>query len=65
MFSVVYDPLPSQEQPLFQKGILYDTFFYSVRAFARVRQHYFSKYLVHGPSPHLKFFGGAVPPVSP
>src|SRR6218665_3335222 len=49
----------------FRKEFLYGTFF--TRTFARIRQHYFSKYWggrVHGPSPHLKF-GGTVPPRSP
>src|SRR6218665_1726993 len=51
MLNVVYDPcmtLSSQEKPLFQKEFLYDTFFYSVRTFSRIRQHYFSKYLGDG-----------------
>jgi len=43
------------------------TFFYSVRTFARIQQHYFSKYWeawMHGPSPTSNF-GGGVPPKSP
>ena len=47
--------LSSQEKPLFQKRIPLWHLFYSVRTFARIRQHYFSKYWgggrMHGQSP--------------
>ena len=44
-----------------------NAFFYSVHTFVRIPQHYFSKYWggsMHGPSPHLKFWGDR-PPSSP
>src|SRR6218665_229526 len=43
-------------------------FFYSVRTFARIRQHYFSKYWgdgCMGPSPTPHIFWGTVPPSHP
>src|SRR6218665_6000 len=59
--------LSSQEKPLFQKKFLDDTyFFYSVRAFAPIRQHYFSKYWGTNawvPPPPQIFWGGR--PASP
>jgi len=36
-------PFPHKNH-YFRKEFLYDTFFYSVRIFARIRQHYFSKH---------------------
>src|SRR6218665_3652120 len=65
MLNVVgYMTLYSQEKPLknhyFRKEFLYDTFVYSVRTFARIRQHYFSKYWgdgYMGRPHHLKFWG--------
>ena len=64
--SMSYMTPSSQEQPLFQKRIPlghYDTFFYSVRTFARIRQHYFSKYWGVGcmGRPHTSIFWGTVP----
>src|SRR6218665_1316395 len=62
-----YMTLSSQEKALFQKSILNDTyFFYSVRAFTPIPQHYFSKYWGDQciGRPHLKFWG-TVPPVPP
>ena len=50
----------------FRTEFLYDTFFYSVRTFARIRQHYFSKYWGGGcmgrSPPHIL---GDRPPQSP
>jgi len=48
------------------KKFLYDTFLCSVRTFARIRQHYFSKYWGDDAwaVPHLKF-GGDRPPSPP
>jgi len=67
MLNVVYDPFPHKKTHYFTKKFLYDTFFYSVRIFARIRQHYFSKYWEDGcmgrPPPQI--FGGTVPPRSP
>ena len=40
------------------------TVFHSVPTFTHIRQHYFSKYWggpMHGPFPHLKFFGSSPP----
>src|SRR6218665_560023 len=60
--------LSSQEKALFQKRIpRRHLFLYSVRAFAPIPQHYFSKYWggpLNGPSPNLKFWG-TVPNGSP
>src|SRR6218665_318184 len=61
--------LSSQEKPLFQKRQFLDkTIFYSVRTFAHIRQHYFSKYWGTNawavPPPQI-FFGGDRPPVPP
>ena len=59
-----YMTLSSREKTLFQKIILDDTFSYSVRAFARIRQTLLLKILggrMHGPSPTSNFFGGRSP----
>jgi len=57
----------SREKPLFSKNnSLITPFLYYLRAFARIRQKLLLKILggrMHGPSPHLKFFGGPSPPV--
>src|SRR6218665_2271759 len=42
--NVVYDPFFTRKTTISVKEFLDDTFFYSVRTFARIRQHYFSKY---------------------
>jgi len=55
--------LSSQEQPLFQTRIPLWHLFYSVRTFARIRQHCFSKYWgdgCMGRAPTSNF-GGTVP----
>src|SRR6218665_2855865 len=55
----------------FRKEFLDDTFFYSVRTFARIRQHYFSKYLGGTDAwtvPPPQILGGPslpIPPTSP
>src|SRR6218665_1970893 len=54
-----YMTLSSQEKPLFHEKIpLRHLFFYSVRAFVPIRQHYFSKYWGTDARavPHLKFW---------
>ena len=60
--------LSSQEKPLFQKRIPWWHLFYSVHTFARIRQHYFSKYWGTDawafPPPHI-FLGGPSPLVPP
>src|SRR6218665_2531433 len=68
VLNVVYDPFFARrttisEDHYFRKEFLDNTFFYSVRAFVPIRQHYFSKYWgrMHGPSPHLKFWGDRPP----
>src|SRR6218665_568359 len=64
MLDVVYDPFLTRKTTLFQKELLYDTFFYSVRTFTHIRQHYFSKYWgvrMHGPSPTSNFWGDRHP----
>jgi len=60
-----YMTLSSQEKPLFQKRIPWWHLFYSVRTFAPIRQHYFSKYWGDGCTgrPPTSNFGGTVPPV--
>src|SRR6218665_478611 len=55
-----YMTLSSREKPLFhKKNFLDNTPFYSVRTFARIRQHNFTKYWGDGcmGRPHLKFWG--------
>ena len=56
---------PQKKNHYFRKDFLYDTFFYSVRTFARIRQHYFSKYWGDGCAgrPPTSNFGETVPPV--
>src|SRR6218665_3272781 len=60
-----YMTISSQEKALFKKRIPpRHLFFYSVRPFAPIPQHYFSKYWggpMHGPFPHLKFWGDRPP----
>src|SRR6218665_1190447 len=60
VLNVVYQsPFLNKNNHYFRKEFLGDTFFYSVRTFARIQQHYFSKYwgdrctsnLLGGPSP--------------
>src|SRR6218665_980728 len=67
LLNVVYDLFFTRKTTISEKNSLITPFFYSVRTFACIRQHYFSKYWggpMHGPSPHLKFWG-TVPPRSP
>ena len=64
MLNVVYDPFLARiNNHYFRKEFLYDTFLKSVRTFARIRQHYFSKYWGDGymcrPPPQI--FGGPSP----
>ena len=63
VLNVVYDPFLTRKTTISEKNSLMTPFFYSVRTFARIGQHYFSKYWGDGcmgrPS-HLKF-GGASP----
>src|SRR6218665_1711781 len=54
MLNVVYDHFLTRKPP----------FFHSVHTFTHIRQHCFSKYWggpMHGPSPHLKFWGDRPP----
>jgi len=67
MLNVVYDPFLTRKSTLFQKRTPLWHLFYSVRTFARIRQHCFSKYWrrrMHGPSLTSNFWG-TVPPVPP
>src|SRR6218665_2400869 len=61
IFRIFY--FPHKNKHYFRKEFFYDTFCYSVRTFARIRQHYFSKYWGDGcmgrPPPQI--LGG--PPV--
>ena len=66
-YCLISNPFLTKKQLFHKKDSVISHFFYSVRAFAHIRQHYFSKYWwgrMHGPSPHLKFWG-TVPPVPP
>src|SRR6218665_1553523 len=70
VLNVIYDPFFTRKTAISKKNSLTTPFFYSVRTFARIRQHYFSKYWgvggrMHGPSPHLKFWGNIPPRSSP
>src|SRR6218665_828880 len=65
----IYMTLPRKKDHYFRKEFLYDTFFYSLRTFARIRQHYFSKYWGDGcmgrpgrPPPQIFKFLGDRPP---
>ena len=54
VLNVVYDPFFTTKTTISEKNSLIRPFFYSVRTFARIRQHYFSKCWggpMHGPSP--------------
>src|SRR6218665_3195750 len=56
-----YSPF-HDEKPLFHNNkFLQDNFFYSVRTFAHIQQHYFSKYWGHGcmGRPPTLNFGGS------
>src|SRR6218665_1419306 len=66
--NVVYDPFFTRKTLISEDNSLMTPFFYSVHAFARVRQTLLLKILggrMYGPSPHLKFCWGAVRPVPP
>src|SRR6218665_1275970 len=69
MLNVVYDPFLTRKTTISEKNSFVTPFFHSARTrtFARIRQHYFSKYCgdgcMGGPF-HLKFWG-TVPPVPP
>src|SRR6218665_4191870 len=60
-----YPILSSQKKQLFhKKDSFISHFFYSVRAFARIRQHYFSNYGgTDAWAVPTSNFGGTVPPV--
>src|SRR6218665_853998 len=71
LLNVVYNPFFTRKTTISEKNSLIRPFFYSVRTFACIRQHYFSKYLGGTNAwaiPHLKFLGGPslqCPPRSP
>ena len=61
--NVVYDSFFTRETPISENNSLLSPFFYSVRAFARIRQTLLLKILggrMHGPSPP-QILGGTVP----
>ena len=62
-------PFPHKKNHYFRKEFLDDTFFYSVRTFARIRQHCrLLKILggpMHGPSPPPQILGGGPSPPFP
>jgi len=60
-----YMTLSSQKTTNSENNSFMTHFFYSVPTFARIRQHYFSKYADAWAVPHLKFLGGPSPPVPP
>ena len=62
MLNVVYDPFLTRTTTISEKNSFMTPFF-SVHTFARIRQHYFSKYWgrMHGPSPTSNFFEGPSP----
>ena len=68
LLNVVYDPFFTRKNNYFRKEFLDDTFFYSFRTFARIRQHYTSQNIGGTDAwavPPPQIFGGTVPPVSP
>src|SRR6218665_1145769 len=57
LLNVVNDPFFTRKTIISEKNSLTTPFFYSLRTFARIRQHYFSKYLGGTDAwavPHLK-----------
>src|SRR6218665_3448892 len=58
LLNVVYDLFFTRNTTISEKNSLIAPFFYSVRTFARIRQHYFSKYWGDQcmGRPHLKFW---------
>ena len=69
VLNVAYDPFFTRKTTISEKNSLIRPFFYSVRAFAHIRQHYFSKYWGEqcmGCPPTSNFWGTPqVPPRSP
>src|SRR6218665_31163 len=68
--NVVYDPFFTRKTPISKNNSFTTPFFNSVRAFARIRQTlaYTSQNIggrMHGPSPHLKFWGTVLPSSPP
>src|SRR6218665_232887 len=63
VLNVVYDPFFTRKATFSEKNSLMTPFYNSVRTFARIRQHYFSKYWGDGcmgrPPPHI--LGGPSP----
>src|SRR6218665_806253 len=63
VLNVVYDPFFTRKTTISEKNSLIRPFFYSLRTFARIRQHYFSKYWGHQcmGRPHVKFWRDRLP----
>src|SRR6218665_721794 len=64
MLNVVYDPFLTRKTTISEKNSFMTPFFYSVRTFTRIPQHYFSKYWGDGcmdrrPTPQI--LGGTSP----
>jgi len=64
VLNVVYDPFFTRKTTISEKHALITPFFYSVRAFARIRQHYLPKYWGNQcmGRPPTSNFGGTVSP---
>src|SRR6218665_1208709 len=58
-----YHPFFTRKTTISEKNSFIRPFFYSVHSFARIRQHYFSKYWGTNAwaVPHLKFWGDRPP----
>src|SRR6218665_2414402 len=69
VLNVVYDPFFTRETTISEKNSLIRPVFYSVRTFARIRQHYFSKYwgdqCMGRPPPQILGGPSLSPPRSP
>src|SRR6218665_3873953 len=65
VLNVEYDPFFIRKTSISEKNSMTRHLFYSVRTFARIRQHHFSKYwgggLMHGSSPTSNFGGSSSP----
>src|SRR6218665_1874138 len=67
VLNVVYDPFFTRKTTVSEKNSLIRPFFYFLRTFARIRQHYFSKYWGHQcmGRPPRQILEGPPPPVPP
>src|SRR6218665_1860886 len=67
LLNVVYNLFFTRKTTISENNSLTTPFVYSVRTFACIRQHYFSKYwgTIAWAVPPPKIFGGTVPPSPP